>query len=156
MPTIDFTGNGASDVHRGCVGVIPQDDLDNIALMWALQPPDLKLVPWLHRQADNDSFRVLALTGYVILTGVIKKADDSLTMPKCVSAVVYSPAEIARHTDDLAGGLHLSAAQIDVGLRPAADAWLLTRQRVDDDFVANARDAHKRLRLAKEGRSHGV
>ena len=129
--------------------MIPRDDLNMVALMWSLQPLDLKLVPWLHRQADSDPLLVLALTGYVILTGVIKNPDGSHTIPSSVSSATGSPIAIARHTKGIAGGLHLSAAQIDAGLGPAADAWLLTRQRVDEDLVSRARDAHERLVRAR-------
>jgi hypothetical protein len=40
-----------------------------------------------------------------------------------------SPTEIALRTEDLAGGLQLTAQQIDTRLDPAADAWLLTRRK---------------------------
>lgn len=132
------------------VGVIPQTQLDLIGLMWALQPPDLKLVPWLHRQADSDPLLVLALTGYMILTGVTKNADGSVTISPYVSRAQDSLIEIAQRTEDLAGGLRLSAAQIDARLGPAADGWFLTRQRVDEDFVSRAQKAHHRLLAARD------
>ncbi|WP_406831748.1 hypothetical protein ABEG17_02725 [Pedococcus sp. KACC 23699] len=42
----------------------------------------MKLIPWVHRQADNDARLVMALTGYVILTGVSEVLMVDMRFPK--------------------------------------------------------------------------